>query len=319
MAGRTIGAGLGLAVLSAATFGTSGSFATGLLDAGWSPGATVTVRVSLAALVLTLPALLALRGRAVPWARLGRITTLYGLFAVATAQLCFFNAVQTLTVGVALLLEYSGALLVIGWLWVRHGQRPQPLTVAGAIVSVLGLLLVLDLTGSAGLDPGGVLWGLGAATGLAAYFVLSAGHDEQLPPLVVAWGGLTAGALALAAIGAAGLMPMRASRADVTLLGTQVSWAVPILGLAVLAGAIAYVSGIAGARLLGARLASFVGLSEVLFAVVLAFVLLGERLDTVQLVGGVVLLAGIALVRLDELRGEPVEPVAAAQQVLPAA
>ena len=57
------GAGLGLALLSAGAFGTSGTFATSLLQAGWTSGAAVTARVGIAALVLTVPALLALRGR----------------------------------------------------------------------------------------------------------------------------------------------------------------------------------------------------------------------------------------------------------------
>ena len=38
------GLGLTLALLSAATFGTSGSFAASLIAAGWTPGAAVTVR-----------------------------------------------------------------------------------------------------------------------------------------------------------------------------------------------------------------------------------------------------------------------------------
>ena len=54
-------AGLGLALVSAATFGTSGSFASSLLTAGWSAGAAVTVRVVIAAVALTIPALFALR------------------------------------------------------------------------------------------------------------------------------------------------------------------------------------------------------------------------------------------------------------------
>ena len=65
----------------------------------------------------------------------------------------------------------------------------------------------------------------------------------------------------------------------------------------------AYVAGIAAARVLGARLASFVGLSEVLFAIVFAWLLLGQTPAPVQLVGGLLVLAGIGLVRLDELRG----------------
>ncbi|MEP7021609.1 MAG: EamA family transporter, partial [Pseudonocardiales bacterium] len=104
--GSVRGAGLLLAVLSAATFGTAGAFATSLSHAGWSPGAAVTTRVSVAALVLTAPALLQLRGRWALLRRGGGTLAVFGLFAVAAAQLCFFNAVTYLSVGVALLLEY---------------------------------------------------------------------------------------------------------------------------------------------------------------------------------------------------------------------
>lgn len=301
----TVGAGLGIAVLSAATFGTSGAFAASLLDQGWTPGSAVTTRVVVAALVLTVPALLQLRGRSGVLRRGARTIVPYGVVAVAGCQLCFFNAVERLSVGVALLLEYSGALLVVLWLWARQGQRPRRLTVAGSLLAVLGLVLVLDLSGDQRVDPVGVLWGLGAAVGLAVYFVLSAGDDEPLPPLVVAWGGLAVGGAVLLVAGATGVLETRAPLVDVTLLDSQVSWLVPVLGLSLVAAVVAYVAGIAAARLLGARLASFVGLTEVLFAVAFAWLLLGQVPVAVQLAGGVLVVAGIALVRLDELRGAP--------------
>ena len=293
-------AGLLLALTSAATFGTSGAFAGSLLEAGWTPGSAVTVRVVVAALVLTLPALVLLRGHVARLRRGAGTTVVYGVAAVAGAQLCYFNAVQHLSVAVALLLEYSGALLVVGWLWVRHGQVPRRLTVAGAAVSVVGLALVLDLLGDADLDAVGVLWGLGAAVGLATYFVLSAGTDDALPPLVVAWGGLAVGGVVLTAAGALGVLPLAAPRVDVVLLDREVSWLVPVLGLSLVAAVVAYVTGILGARALGAKVASFVGLTEVLFAVLFAFLLIGQRLAPVQLLGGLLVLAGIALVQRDE-------------------
>ena len=74
----------------------------------------------------------------------------------------------------------------------------------------------------------------------------------------------------------------------------------PVLGLALVAAAVAYPAGIAAARRLGARVASFVGLAEVLFAVLFAWLLLDQRPSLLQGVGGVVVLVGIALVRADE-------------------
>jgi drug/metabolite transporter (DMT)-like permease len=301
--GRT---GLALAVLSAATFGTSGTFASSLIDAGWSPAAAVLARISLSALLLTIPAIISLRGQ---WGSLrrsaGRVAA-FGLVAVAGAQLCYFNAVQRVPVGVALLLEYLGTILVVGWLWLRRGQRPRPLTIGGAVAAVAGLLMVLDLTGSTSINPVGVIWGLLAAVGLAAFFVISADESaDSLPPVAMAWASMCVGAVALGLLGLVRVLPLAATTAQVTLAGSRTSWIVPVLGLAVVAAAIPYIAGIGAARRLGAKLASFVGLMEVLFAIVFAWLLLGQLPTIMQLFGGAAILAGVTLVRIDELKDQP--------------
>lgn len=320
---RTAGAGLALAVLSAFTFGTSGTFAHSLIDAGWSPAAAVTARVGIAAVLLGVPAAWALHGR---WAVLRRnagLVATYGVLAVAGAQVAFFNAVQYVPVGVALLLEYLGIVLVVGWMWAVHGQRPTTLTLAGAVVSLGGLAFVLDL-GGGHADIRGVVWGLVAAVGLAGYYVLSARVDPALPSVTMASTGMAAGALLLVALGLLGAVPMHATFGDVTFAGHRTSWLVPIAGLSVVAATIAYVAGIGAARILGARLSSFAGLTEVLFAVGIAWLLLGELPAGIQLLGGVLILGGVALVRAGEPRhtgeprvvdGEPANAVAPAEAV----
>jgi drug/metabolite transporter (DMT)-like permease len=296
--GRRRAAGIGLALLSACAFGTSGSFADSLMAAGWTPSAVVTARILMAALVLTPLALLQLRGR---WPRLrasaGRLAT-YGLLAVAGCQVAFFNAVQHLDVGVALLLEYGGIVLVVLWLWARNGQRPGRRTLAGVVAALIGLMLVLDPSG--GLDGVGVAWGLTAAAGLAVFFVLSARMDDGLPPLVVAWAGMLVGALALLLSALTGMLAAHASTRDVELLGRHVSWLVPVIGLSVVAAAFAYTAGVGAARLLGPKAASFAGLTEVLFAVAFAALLLGQAPGIAQLIGGLIVLAGVALVLADD-------------------
>jgi drug/metabolite transporter (DMT)-like permease len=293
-------------VLSAATFGTSGAFASSLIEAGWSPAAAVVTRVAVAAAVLTVPALIQLRGR---WSLLrrgvGRVAA-YGLVAVAGCQLFYFNAIQRMPVGVALLLEYLAAVLVVGWLWLRHSQRPRRLTVLGAAAAIAGLAMVLDLGGSVRIDPVGVMWGLLAAVGLAIYFLLGAATDEEpLPPIVMAWAGMCVGAVALAALGWIGVLPLTATTGDVGFLGHRVSWAVPVLGLSLVAAVIAYVAGIGAARRLGAKLASFIGMAEVLFAILFAWLLLGQLPSAVQFLGGAFILGGVTLVRIDELAASP--------------
>lgn len=291
-------------MLSSAAFGTSGALAKGLLMAGWSPAAAVTWRVAIGALTLALPAALAMRGR---WHLLRKgwpTMLLFGVIAVAGCQLAYFLAVERLSVAVALLLEYCGVILVVLWLWLRHGQRPKPLTIMGTAIAVAGLVLILDVFGAVQVDPLGVMWGLLAAAGLATYFVVSADSSPDMPPLALAAGGLTIGTLALLLAGAVGLVQLQWNTSPVLLAGVMVPWWLDIAALGIVAASFAYLSGIAGTRRLGSKLASFVGLSEVLFAVLWAWLLLAEMPGTIQLIGGVLLLAGVAVVRLDGAAAE---------------
>jgi drug/metabolite transporter (DMT)-like permease len=330
-ASSRLGTGLAFAVLSAGSFGASGSLARQLLDHGWSAGAIVLVRVAIGALVVLPFGLAALRGR---WHLLWRnaATILpYGALAVAGAQFCYFSAVQDMQVGPALLIEYTAPAAVVVWLWLRHAQRPGPITLAGAALAALGLVLVLDLFSGADLSVTGVLWALGAMVGAAAYFLISADEDNGLPPIVLTTAGLLVGAAVLGLLGVVGLMPMRATRTTVEYAGTSVAWWAPVLVLGVVTAAVAYASGIAASRRLGSRLASFVALLEVVAGVLFAWLLLGELPHVPQLVGGLLVLAGVVVVKLGEPAtgatgpgsagdaGEPVNPGDAAPTPVPTA
>jgi drug/metabolite transporter (DMT)-like permease len=77
-------------------------------------------------------------------------------------------------------------------------------------------------------------------------------------------------------------------------------WWLPVVALGVVTAAISYVTGILASRALGARLASFLGLLEVLFSVVFAWLLLGQLPGWIQLLGGILLLGGVLVVRAGE-------------------
>lgn len=291
--------GMLIALLSALAFGTSGPFAKSLLEAGWSPSAATLVRIGGGALLL-LPATV----RA--WRRAGvspanrRTVLLYGVVAVAGAQVCYFSAVQTLSIGVALLLEYLAPVLMVGLAWARSGTAPPVRTLTGTAVSMVGLVLVLDLTGAVTVDLVGVLWGLGAAVCLCGYFLISARLDG-VPAIVAAGGGLTVGSAAVALLGLSGVLPLIANTQPVQLLGATTSWIVPVVFLVVVSSALAYTTGVVAVWRLGSTVASFVGLTEVLFAILTAWVLLGQLPGLVQLVGGILILCGVVLIQ----RGNP--------------
>lgn len=299
-AGADSAIGLGLALASSASFALSGVLARAMIDSGWSAGAIVTVRISVGAVVLLIPGLLALRGQ---WAALRGcwpLVVFYGLIAVAACQLAYFYSVSYLQVGVALLIEYTAPLAVLVWLWLRHQQRPGRLTLLGAALAIAGLVLVLDVRGH--INGVGVAWALAAMLGGAVYFVISADERVTVPPLALAAGGLVVGAVPLGVTGAVGLLPMHAGTDDVVLGGHRLPWWIPLLVLGVVTAALAYTLGIAAGRRLGSRVMSFVALSEVLFAVGLAWIALDELPTAIQLAGGALILLGVGAVRAGESR-----------------
>ena len=126
----------------------------------------------------------------------------FGVAAVAVPQVAFFYAIQHISVGVAMLLEYLGLVLVVAWQCLSRagcrGCRPSPASCSPCV----GLVLVLDLFGGVRVNGVGVAWGLVAALGLASYFLLS-GHvaEHPLPPLVLAGGGMVVAAVGFGILG----------------------------------------------------------------------------------------------------------------------
>lgn len=296
---------LALAIASAAAFGTSGPFVKPLLEAGWSPAAAVAVRAGGAALVLLIPAIITLRGRY--WMLLSRwrLVLAYGIVAVAGTQLFYFAAIERLPVGVALLLEYSAPILLVLLAWARTRILPTIVTICGSVLSIAGLVLIVQPSSGGHLDLLGVLFGFGAAVGVAGYFLLSARPTGDLPPVVLVCAGLLVASAALFGVGATGILPLAFSFDPVPLLGfDSVWWGAPMLVVVVISTAFAYFTGIFATARLGSRLASFVGLLEVLFAILVAWWLLGEVPTALQGLGGALIIAGIVLVRLER----PVRP-----------
>lgn len=294
------GRGLVLALISALSFGLAGPLAKGLIVSGWTPAAAVTFRSLVAAAVLVVPAAYALRGRWHVVRDNAGLLLFYGVVPVAATQVFYFTAVAHMQVSVALLIEYTAPVAVVTWLWLRHGRRPSRQTLVGAGVAAAGLVLVLDVLSGASVSTIGVLCSLGAMVGAAIYFVVNATSDASLPPIVLAAGGLLVGGLVLLAAGAVHLVPWRAVAVDVDLGGRLVPVWLPVVLLGTITAALAYVAGIFASRLLGAQLSSFVALSEVLAAVAWSWLLIGEQPGIGQAAGGLLVLAGVVLVKLGE-------------------
>lgn len=299
------GRALGLAIASAVGTSSSCPLAKALFEGGWSPVGVAFARAALATLVLVVPALLVLRGqwRAVWGARHG--VAALGVLGVAGLVICYFNAVMRLPVGVAMMIQYTSPVLVLCWTSWRLRKLPSVPTLVGAATAMVGLLLVVGLVRDAHMSTAGVLWACGGAVCLATYFAV-ADSLSVLPPVGLACLSVGIGSLTIGAVAATGLMPMTWSSDRTEVAGHATSWVVLLTLLVLISTVFAYVASMASVGVLGARLASFVSLSELVAAVLLAWVLLGEVPRPVQLVGGALIGAGVVLIRNDSMRGVPV-------------
>jgi drug/metabolite transporter (DMT)-like permease len=295
-------AGLVMAVVSALAFSSSGPLVKPLLAAGWSLGAALLVRMGVSALLLAPALVLAIRRERSFLRMHWRLILGFGLTAVAGCQILFFAAMQRMPVAVALLIQYLAPVLLVGFAWVRTRRAPSRLVMTGSVVAIVGLVLVVDISG-ARFDLLGTLLALGAAVCVGAYFLIAERAGDDLPPVALASGGLLVGAVLMALLCATGILPFQAPSVDVVLAGATLPWFLPLFWVAGIGTTLGYAFGVVAVPRIGARLASFVGLSEVLFALGFAWLLLAEVPAPIQFVGGALILAGVVLVRMDAEAG----------------
>lgn len=295
---RAITSGLIMAVASALAFSSSGPFIKPLLEGGWSLSAALLVRMGVAGLVLSPALISALRRQPGFLRRHWRMLLAFGLVPVLGCQLFFFAAMQRMPVAVALLIQYLAPVMLVAFVWLRTRRAPSALVLWGSVVAIVGLVLVVDISG-ASFDLLGTLLALAAAVCVCGYFVISERAVGDLPPLALASGGLLVGAGFMALLIVSGILPFHAPPIDVVLAGAVVPWFVPLLWVAAVATTLGYALGVMAVPRIGSRLASFVGLSEVLFALGFAWLFLSEIPAPIQFIGGALILVGVVLVRID--------------------
>ena len=157
---RVSTSGLVLAVASALAFSSSGPFIKPLLEAGWSLGAALLVRMGVAGLILSPALFLAMRRQPAFLRRHWKLILGFGLMPVLGCQLFFFSAMQRMPVAVALLIQYLAPVMLVAFVWLRTRKAPSALVLWGSAVAIVGLVLVVDISG-ASFDLIGTLFALG--------------------------------------------------------------------------------------------------------------------------------------------------------------
>ncbi len=287
------------ATLAAFLFALNGSVSKTVLGSGLSSLRLVELR-SLGAALCFLAAVLLWRPRSLRAAprEIGFLVAA-GVVGIGLVQFLYFVAIGRLPVGIALLLEYLAPVLVVVWVRFVRRERVRTRIWAALALSVVGLVVVAEAWQGLQLDGLGVLAGLGAAAALATYYLSSERGMGSRDPLSLAAWTFGAAAVFWSVLqpwwtfpweDLTRLVPLPGPLPDVEVAAWLLVIWVVVLGTVVPYGLI-----LLALRSLGSARTGLLGMAEPVLAAGVAFVVLGEALSPVQLLGGAVVLTGIVL------------------------
>ncbi|MCB1015951.1 MAG: EamA family transporter [Acidimicrobiales bacterium] len=296
----------------AALFGVNASVSKVVLASGLPPARLTALRCTGAALglllVLTTVRRTSLR---IPRAEIPKLVVL-GLSGAALLQWLYFVALDRLPAAIALLLEFTAPLMVAVFSVVvlRHHVARQVWWALG--LALLGLALVAQVWTDVGLDVVGVLAALGAAAFLATFHLLGKHMLETRDPLVLSFWMFAISSVFWAFVQPWGDFDPGVLAEPTSLLGRLAGVTIPVwLGVlwVVLLGTLApYALEVFGLRHLPATTTGIVAMIEPVIAATVAWLWLEEVLSGVQLLGGLLVLAGVGLVQVARAGPEETEP-----------
>jgi drug/metabolite transporter (DMT)-like permease len=286
------------ALIASLLFGANGSLVKQILEAGLTATQLTQFR-TLGTAILAGALLLIFDRRAF---RLNRrqllVMALLGVFGVALLQASYAFALLLMPVGITLLLEYTAVLMVALFAFFVFREKVKArLWVAIALV-LAGLAVVAQVWDSV-LDPLGVLFAAIAAVTLAFYFLVGEKQVGATSPLTVAFWTMTFATAFWALF--SGWWDLRPETlvAPVQVGGAagdlQLPLVLPLIVTVVLGSFAPFLLSFYALKHLSATAAGIVASAEVIFAFLVAWLWLGERLDALQIAGAAVVLAGIVL------------------------
>lgn len=285
-------------VTGALLFAVNGTVSKLAMEAGLSPTRLVEARCLGSAVILVAAALVVAPQALRPASRREvAVLALLGVVGLALVQWFYLVAISRLPVGLALLIEYTAPLMVA--LWARFVFREQVRArVWWALAACLvGLALVAQVGDDVTLDAVGLLAAVGAAVALAMYYLLGDRLLTARDPLTTQAWSMAFAALFWVVLQPLWTFPTATLGADVPLPVADLHppmW-VLVAWIVVLGTVVPYLLFLVGIQRVGAARAGLLGMVEPVAASATAWVVLGESMTAVQLVGGTVVIGGVIL------------------------
>jgi drug/metabolite transporter (DMT)-like permease len=223
----------------------------------------------------------------------------YGMFSFALVQWLYFVAIEHLPIGIALLIQFTGVVLVAVWARIVWKTDVRPRVWAALSLTLVGLALVSELWLGWTLDTVGVVAAVGGAIALAVYLLAGERAVEHRDPLTVLCFSLLFAAIVWSAVQPWWTYPFEELTVDTSLLGNLDHLSAPVWTFAlwtIVFGTIApFALTIGALRHLAATRVGITMTFEPVAATVVAWAWLGETLSTAQIAGGAIVLGGILL------------------------
>jgi drug/metabolite transporter (DMT)-like permease len=211
---------------------------------------------------------------------------LLGAIGYSIESTMFFMGLERGTAAAVALLFYAYPAIVTLIEGVVSRTAPSPRSLAALGLAAAGTALVVGAGGSVTISSAGVAFALGSAASFAVYLLVSHNVMHRTDSLTqAAWVALGASASFLVRGAVTGALVQPGSH-----------W--PVMIVNGLATAAAFTFMFAGLRRIGPVRTSVVMTLEALFAVVLAALVLGEGMRSLQLVGGAAIVAATILIGL---------------------
>jgi drug/metabolite transporter (DMT)-like permease len=291
--------GYAMVAVAAALFAVNGTVSKVILGSGIDAEQLTEVRCAGALLGLTLVAL-ATR----PWSlRLRReelpLIVALGVGGLALVQWSYFFAIHRIAIGIALVIQFVGPILVALWARFVYGEQVRARIWVALALALTGLPLIVEVWQTNLPNAAGLAAASFAAVTYAAYILLAEQGVRRRDPISLsAWGFLFA-TLFWSLLAPWWNFPGGRVENRVSLLGNLASSHLPIWALLawmVVLGTIVPFALVAGAlQRISATRAGITAMLEPVLAIVIAWAWLGESLDPVQLSGAAVTLAGVSL------------------------
>jgi drug/metabolite transporter (DMT)-like permease len=229
----------------------------------------------------------------------------YGICGFALVQWLYFVSIEYLPIGIALLIEFTGPLLVALWVRLVWHEPVRRRVWAALSLALFGLALVAQIWQGFVLDALGVAAALGAAVSLAIYLLVGEKGVVHRDPFSLVCLALLFASLFWAVAQPWWSFPFEDLEGDTSLLGNYADVTVPVwvlcLWLVTLGTIAPFVLSIASLRHLPAVTVGVIAMFEPVAASVVAWVWLDETLAVSQLVGGAIVLVGIVLAETSRL------------------